>query len=133
MEWMNRCTTAQSLELETRSHGGTGGVSAENRCYGFRPAFLDRETGTVYLSCFANGCPAPFHILDGLPDEVVLARGDRGRVAAVKASIESGFVFEDRFYTREEAAEKVAEVDHRTTWQPAWLGLGLAHVIAVFR
>ena len=123
MEWIG--ATAGSLELETRSYGGTGGVSAENRCYGFRPGFVDRNTGAVYLSRFANGCPAPFHVLDGLPDEVILARDEHGRVAVVKASIESGFIFADRFYTRDEAADRVAEC--QMPGQPEWLELGIAH------
>jgi hypothetical protein len=127
MEWINRGATARSLELETRSYGGTGGVSAENRCYGFRPGFLDRHTGAVYLSRFANGCPAPFHILDGLPDEVIVARDEHGRVAKVKASIESGFIFAGRFYTRDEAADRVSEFDGRIPGQPERLELGMAH------
>ena len=62
------------LELENVRYAGTGGVSRENRRYGFRPAFMDLETAAVYPACFADGRPAPFHLLDGLPDELVLAR-----------------------------------------------------------
>jgi hypothetical protein len=64
----------------------------------------------VYASCFANGQPAPFHLLEGLPDEIVLTRHPTGRVAAVKKSITSGFVCDGRFYTREQAAEQVMAI-----------------------
>ena len=52
--------------------------------------------------------PAPVHLLDGLPEEVVVARHPCGRVEKVKASVVSGFVREARFYTREEAARCLA-------------------------
>ena len=106
---MNHVMTKQKLKQETTAFTGTGGVSAENRCNGFRPAFLDTQTKAVYLSCFADGRPAPFHLLDGLPDEVVTLRDSAGRVAAVKASVISGFVLHGQFYTREGAAQKVSE------------------------
>ena len=96
------------LARENERHRGTGGVSEESRCLGFRPAFLDRETLTVYPSRFADGRPAPFHALDGLPDDVVLARHAGGRVAAVKASVIAGFLRAGRFYSREQAASAVA-------------------------
>ncbi|HRX70961.1 MAG: hypothetical protein KDJ22_14130 [Candidatus Competibacteraceae bacterium] len=100
---------AQTLSLHTlaadnRFFAGTGGVSQENRQSGFRPGFLDQDTGEVYLSCWADGRPAPFHALDGLPDHLVLARDPTGRVAAVKASVIAGFVHCGCFYTREQAA-----------------------------
>jgi hypothetical protein len=62
------------LERENSSYFGSGGRSQENRSLGLRPAFKDAETGMVYASCFRDGRPAPFHLLDGLPDEVILAR-----------------------------------------------------------
>lgn len=99
--------TPGDLGRENIRFGGTGGISAESRRFGFRPAFRDADTGVVYASCFANGQPAPFHLLDGLPDEIVLSRHPTGRVAAVKQSITSGFVCDGRFYTREQAAEQV--------------------------
>jgi hypothetical protein len=91
------------LECENRWFAGTGGRSEENRPCGFRPAFMDADTRSVYGSCFADGTPAPVHLLDGLPDEVVLTRDPSGRVRAAKASVIAGFVLEGRFFTREEA------------------------------
>ena len=66
---MAQTLTLQTLEAENQSFAGTGGISSANRHYGFTPGFLDRETGAVYCSCWADGTPAPFHALDGLPDD----------------------------------------------------------------
>jgi hypothetical protein len=107
---MDRAMTKQVLRLETSSFLGTGGESAGNRSDGFRPAFLDTDSNTVYLSRFSDGQPAPFHLLDGLPDELVLQRNASGRVEAVKLAVVSGFVRSGRFYSREEAAQAVAEI-----------------------
>jgi hypothetical protein len=107
---MNLAMTQQVLRLETSNFLGTGGVSAGNRSDGFRPAFLDTDTNTAYLSRFSDGHPAPFHLLDGLPDELVLQRNASGRVKAVKPAVASGFVRAGRFYSREEAAHAVAEM-----------------------
>jgi len=79
-------------------------VSENNRSQGFQPAFIDRDTETVHLSHFPDGRPAPCHLLDGLPAELVLGRNRQGRVTRVKSSVVSGFVRDGRFYTRDEAA-----------------------------
>jgi|UPI000685B45E hypothetical protein len=92
------------LQKENVAHRGSGGVSAENRCSGFRPAFRDAATGDVYPSRFADGRWAPIHLLDGLPDEVVVTRAATGRVVSVKDSVQSGFILNGRFYDREQAA-----------------------------
>lgn len=91
------------LARQNRRFRGSGGRSEENRHAGFLPAFQDVATRAVYRARFADGRPAPCHILDGLPDEVVVRRDRAGRVAAVKASVVAGFVRDGRFYTREEA------------------------------
>lgn len=101
--------TQQRLELENVRYRGTGGVS-QNRSCGFRPAFMDTRTRAVYLSRFTDGRPAPFHILDGLPDELVLARNPGGRGVIVKASVVSGFIREGLFYSRDEAIAHAATV-----------------------
>jgi hypothetical protein len=109
---MNATMTPRQLERENSRFQGSGGVSAENHEVGFRPAFLDTRTLVIYPSCFGDGRPAPFHLLDGLPDELVLARHACGRVAQVRATVVSGFVRGGRFFTREEAAAAVAELHH---------------------
>jgi hypothetical protein len=99
------------LRRETQQFRGSGGISEENRGHGFRPAFFDTETRKAYLSRFASGAPAPCHILDGLPDEVVLERNAAGKVSCVRPTLISGFLLEERFYSREEAANKLAELN----------------------
>jgi len=104
---MNAQTEASFLERENRAYLGSGGRSQENREFGFRPAFRDEETGVVYASRYSDGRLAPFHLLDGLPDEVIVARTDNGRIASVKSSLVSGFTLDQRFLTRDEAAALV--------------------------
>ena len=99
----------RSLQRENTDHLGTGGVSAENGQLGFAPAFFDHQTSTTYRSRFADGQLAPCHILDGLPEELVVERSASGRVIAVRASVMSGFLLQGQFYTRDEAARKIAE------------------------
>ena len=99
----------QRLLQENAVHAGTGGVSRGNARMGFRPAFLDVATLTIYPSRFADGRPAPFHLLDGLPDEVVTDRLASGRAVAAKASVISGFERGGFFYTREAAARACAQ------------------------
>lgn len=111
---METVLTRAVLERENHSFLGSGGRSEENGEYGFRPAFMDTQTRIIYRSCFADGRPAPFHLLDGLPDEVVLKRLPGGRVASVKESVVSGFVHNGRFFTREDAARCV-EAQNRFT------------------
>jgi len=96
--------TPRTLRRQNQVFRGTGGVSAGNRTLGFMPAFLDTQTGVVYRACFADGRPAPMHLLDGLPPAVVASRDTTGRVTALKSSIQAGFLCAERFYTREQAA-----------------------------
>ncbi len=101
--------SSRYLQLETAAHRGTGGVSTENRELGFQPAFQDTATGSIYRSTFADGRPAPFHILDGLPESLVLARDRHGRISRVVGSIVAGFLREGAFHTRTQAAALVRE------------------------
>jgi hypothetical protein len=103
----------EALQRENRHFLHSGGRSEENRSLGFAPAFMDVESGTVYRACFRDGSPAPFHLLDGLPDEVVARRETSGRVASLKPSIISGFVRKGRFFTRSQAASWLDEADCR--------------------
>ncbi|MCB1929363.1 MAG: hypothetical protein KDH17_15195 [Rhodocyclaceae bacterium] len=92
------------LQAENRRFAGSGGRSEENRGAGFRPAFRDHASGVVWLSRFHDGRPAPCHLLDGLPDEAVSQRAADGRPRALKSSVESGFVRNGVFFTRDQAA-----------------------------
>ena len=105
MERMNE----EKLKREHAAYAGTGGISQANADLGFRPAFLDFSTLTIYPSRFADGRRAPFHLLDGLPDEVVADRLPSGRVVAAKATLISGFERDGFFYTRQAAARACAE------------------------
>lgn len=97
-----RVLDAARLVDENRAFEGTGGVSRENRHAGFVPGFLDRLTGKIYRSCFADGRPAPIHMLDGLPGH--LLDDSSGRLSAQREVV-SGFLLHGAFYTRAEAAE----------------------------
>ena len=106
---MKSLMSEKQLQHENVAHAGNGGRSEESSGLGFTPAFLDFTTQTIYLSRFADGRPAPFHLLDGLPDEVVVDRAPSGRVITAKATLISGFVRHGYFYTRTAAARAVAE------------------------
>ena len=106
---MKNATSIVQLQLENLVHRGTGGRSEENRALGFRPAFFDFATQRIYLSCWPNGMPAPIHMLDGLPDEVVIDRAPNGKVITTKATVIAGFVRNGFFYTRRAAARAVAD------------------------
>lgn len=95
--------TNKLLEKENLHFRGSGGVSQQNHCEGFIPAFRDVETGRVEVSRYANGNLAPLHILEGLPGEWIEERNASGDVVALKASVVSGFLKSGYFYTREEA------------------------------
>jgi hypothetical protein len=101
---VKRLMNVKRLQQENVIHALTGGVSSGNAALGFRPAFLDSSTLAIYPSRFADGRPAPFHLLDGLPDDVVIDRLASGRVVAAKSSLISGFERGGFFYTREAAA-----------------------------
>ncbi len=97
--------TRYALAKQNARYAGTGGVSKNNYAAGFLPAHQDTVTGRVVLSSFADGRPAPIHVLDDLPEERVERRSPNGRVLSVKYSVVAGFVRNGLFYTRE-AAEK---------------------------
>ncbi|HJW30242.1 MAG TPA: hypothetical protein VJ508_13460 [Saprospiraceae bacterium] len=99
--------TAETLRQQNYAYQGTGGVSAGNQSYGFVPAFLDRETGVVHRACYADGQPAPIHLLEGLPAEWVVSRDASGKCIGIKHSVVAGFMRDGIFYTREQAARCV--------------------------
>lgn len=101
---MSRPMTKDELIRENRKHRGTCGVSHNNRRLGLAPAFRDGNSGRVEIARFADGRPAPMHLIAGAPDEWVIQRDKDGEVAALKETIVAGFFGNGRFFTREEAA-----------------------------
>jgi len=106
---MKRLLSLKSLTEENAAFLGSGGRSQENASLGFAPAFYDFATNAIHRSRFADGTPAPFHVLDGLPDEMVVFRSPTGRVTAAKPTLISGFVRGGFFYTRSGAARAAQE------------------------
>jgi hypothetical protein len=98
-----------SLRQENNRYHGTPGISEECRGHGFVPAFRDNDTGEVYPSRYADGRPAPFHVLEGLPDSVIIKRLADGTVESVKPGLQSGFVKSGIFYTRDQAIQCVTD------------------------
>jgi len=93
------------LARENREFGSTTGISKNNRSLGFAPAFYDSESGKIYFSCNKDGTRAAIHMLEGLPEELILERDPEDNIVSVKPSVISGFVKNGRFYTREQAAK----------------------------
>lgn len=104
---MKQLMTHDTLRRENLAFVGTGGVSEGNRHQGFQPAFYDTATGRAELARFADGRPAPMHLLDGLPDEWIAERAPCGRARAVKSTVISGFIHGPYFYTRAQAARAI--------------------------
>jgi hypothetical protein len=96
-----------ALRKQNQILRGTEGVSEKNRSQGLIPAFYDLHSHQAHISRFTNGTPALIHLLDGLPEEWIVKRDPSGRAMAVKASVIAGFIYHDRFYTREQAAQAV--------------------------
>ncbi|GMQ87388.1 MAG: hypothetical protein BMS9Abin08_0589 [Gammaproteobacteria bacterium] len=104
---MNDLLCNTTLIEENLAYAGTGGLSQENRSMGFIPAFYDVVTGRAEIARFADGRPAPMHLLEGLPGEWVKKRDASGRACAIKGSVISGFIRGAYFYTRKQAAEAI--------------------------
>ena len=77
--------------------------------HGFQPAFFDFLTQTIYPSVFADGTPAPFHILEGLPHELIVDRARSGRVISIKATVLSGYERNGYFFTNQSVLRAIAE------------------------
>jgi hypothetical protein len=76
---------------------------------GFQPAFFDFLTQTIYPSVFADGTPAPFHILEGLPRELIVDRARSGRVIAMKATVLSGYERNGYFFTDKSVQRAISD------------------------
>ena len=77
--------------------------------HGFQPAFFDFLTQTIYPSAFADGTPAPFHVLEGLPAEFIVDRAPSGRVVATKATLLTGYERNGFFFTTNSVAHAISE------------------------
>ena len=94
----------QLLHKQNIAYAKSGGVSENNRTAGFVPGYLNTHSGVALRSRFADGKPAPIHLLDGLPDTWVLSRDKHGQVLSLKPGVIAGFLRDGILYTREEAA-----------------------------
>ncbi|VAW96484.1 hypothetical protein MNBD_GAMMA22-1742 [hydrothermal vent metagenome] len=104
----SKLITGSNLDKETRQHVGTGGVSQGNGEYGFIPAFKDMDLGDVYLSRYSDGRVAKVHLLDGMPAHLVISK-QGGQVRSLQKSVIAGFILNDVFFTRAQAAHYVSE------------------------
>ena len=96
--------TPEELKRQRARHKGSGGSSEENRNAGFRPAFMDVDSHLVFQSLTAEGQPAPVHVLDGLPEHLIVERDEDGLVTRIREQVVAGFLRDGQFYTRDEAA-----------------------------
>jgi hypothetical protein len=95
----------RTLAQQNRVYAETTGVSVNCRSAGFVPAFHDTRSGRSEISRYADGSPAPLHLLDSLPVEWVSEYDAKGHVIAVRPGVIAGFLRAGRFYTREQAAK----------------------------
>lgn len=109
---MNPLLSPARIAEENAQLAVTGATGTARR-FGFHPAFLDFATMRSYPSRFADGSIASFHVLDGLPDEVVVERLPSGSVVLAKATLICGFERGGFFYTRSAAARACKEWDAR--------------------
>lgn len=110
-EHSRQVLTSRGLRQQKRAYEGLGSGS---RDAGFVPAFLVQATGLTHLSRFGDGKPAPMHVLDGLPEPLVVRRSRGGKVTAVHGSIVAGFLKEGEFFTRAQVAEEVRDAESET-------------------
>lgn len=101
------CATEASGDVTVRPEAAA--VSGYNRASGFVPAFRNADTGETRLSLFADGTPAPVHVLEGLPSEWVNEGGSVGEARRLARGIERGYLRNGRFHSLADAARIVAE------------------------
>ena len=68
------------------------------------PAFKNILTGQVRLSRDSKGHVSPIHRLDYLPTTWIAQCDQAGRPCKLKSIIIAGYMWNDRFYSRAEAA-----------------------------
>lgn len=106
---MKPVITVKRLQRESIVRAASRRRGERNSKLRFQAAFLDFSTQTIYPSRHADGRLAPYHVLEGLPDRVIIDRTADGRVVAIKASMIAGFVRNGFFYTRTAAHRAVAQ------------------------
>lgn len=90
-------------------HSGQSRTAQQPNCLnGFTPAFLNAESGDIAFAKFANGFPAPVHIVEGLPENWFKQPNKKSGKEDLKQEIVSGFIREGHFFTREEATQQLA-------------------------
>lgn len=99
----------RALIFQNLRYRGSKGISQGNRQFGFVPAFYDSVSRIVYLSCYANGNPAPVHILAGLPQHLIRDRVLTEAMDNAKNTLIVGFVFDQQFFTRQQAKDVLAK------------------------
>ena len=107
---MAQTMTKEILASQNEKFAGSGGVSHDNKDMGFVPGFLDEETGSVYPSRHADGSPAAVHLIEGLPENLVLKRDSAGRVCVIKATVIAGFIRDGLFFTREQVVHTINQL-----------------------
>lgn len=94
----------QTLRHENLAFAGTNGISQNSSRSGFKPAFLNCNSGRVEISRMESGMPAPFHLIDWLPEEWAASTRKDGTIKSLIPGIVSGFSRNGKFYTREQTA-----------------------------
>ena len=104
---MSRHRNQIAVTAESHRFHGTCGESVVACRHEFVPAFRDNADGRVELARLPNGKPAPMHLIAGLPRAWATRCDEGGNVLELIDSVVAGFVKNDRFYTREEAAQEI--------------------------
>ncbi len=102
---MSRSINQLALQEQTAAYCGTCGESAVATTQNFLPAFQNTTNGEVALSRLKTGNPAPMHLLSYLPIHWAASVDSNGLVTELQPGIVAGFVRDNRFYSRAEAAE----------------------------
>jgi len=105
---MSRPNDQLAVRAASQEYLGTCGESATAKNVKFVPAFRNMLDGRVERARFPNGKPAPMHLIGGLPREWAVRCDEAGCVLEISDDIEAGFVRDDQFYTREQAARETA-------------------------
>jgi len=111
--WLLRRGLCQcGIDAQNCDFAGTAGVSQHNRSSGFVPAYCNHADGQVVASRFADGRPAPIHVLEGVPEHWVEHRDVDTGLIRLKPTVEAGFLRDGRFFSRAAAKATVERENH---------------------